>query len=99
MTENLELVIIELPKMKKYKIENKKLESWLKFIINPNKVGEKEMAKNKEIKEAKEEYDKIVSDEHEKMLIKLREKYWLDYNSMKNASYSKGKKERDGTTG
>lgn len=41
---------------------------------------------------AKEEYDKIMADEHEKMLIRLRKKYWLDYNSMKSASYDEGMK-------
>ena len=54
-------------------------------------MGAIELGENKEIQKAKEEYDKIMADEHEKMLIKLREKYWLDYNSMKNASYDKGK--------
>ena len=95
LTENLELVIIELPKIKRYKIENKELEGWLKFIINPNNLGEMDMDNNKEIRDAKEEYNKIIADEHEKMLIRLREKYWLDYNSMKNASYNKGKEERN----
>ena len=48
------------------------------------------MSENKEIKEAKEEYDKVLADEHERMLIRQREKYWLDYNSMKSASYEDG---------
>ena len=91
LTENLEIVIIELPKMKKYKIKNKKLESWLKFIKNPNSLGAKELGENKEIQKAKEEYDKVMADDHERDLIRLREKYWLDYNSMKNASYKSGK--------
>ena len=94
LTENLELVIIELPKMEKYEIQNKKLESWLEFIKNPNRLGEKDMSENEEVKKAKEEYDKVMADEHEKMLIRQRERYWLDYNSMKNASYKSGKIER-----
>lgn len=49
MTENLELVIIELPKMNKYTIQNRKLESWLKFIKNPNSLGAIELGENKEI--------------------------------------------------
>ncbi len=93
LTENLEIVIIELPKMKKYKIKNKKLESWLKFIKNPNSLGAKELDENKEIQKAKEEYDKVMADDHERDLIRLREKYWLDYNSMKNASYKSGKED------
>ena len=71
LTENLEIVIIELPKMKKYKIKNKKLESWLKFIKNPNSLGAKELDENKEIQKAKEEYDKVMADDHESNLIRL----------------------------
>lgn len=92
LTENLELVIIELPKIKKYKMENTKMKSWLKFVENPYSLGAKEMDDNKELQKARTEYDKIMSDEHEKMLIRLREKYWLDYNSMKSASYDSGLK-------
>ena len=92
LTENLELVIIELPKMKKYQLKNKELESWLKFIVDPNSLGEKDMDENKKIKDAKEEYDRIIADEHERDLIAQRERWWLDYNSMKNASYDSGMK-------
>ena len=93
LTENLELVIIELPKMKKYQLKNKVLESWLKFIVNPNSLGAKDMDENKYIKEAKEEYDKVLADEHERDLIAQRERYWLDYNSMRNAMKEEGLEE------
>lgn len=93
LTENLELVIIELPKMKKYQLKNKELESWLKFIVNPNSLGAKDMNENKYIKEAKEEYDKVLADEHERDLIAQRERYWLDYNSMRNAMKKEGLEE------
>ena len=90
LTENLELVIIELPKLEKCKMENKELESWLKFIVNPNSLGGNVMDKNKHIKEAKKEYDKILADEHERDLIEQRERHWLDYNSMRNAMKREG---------
>lgn len=93
LTEDLEIVIIELPKMEKYKMENKQLESWLKFIKNPNKLGGDILDKNKEIKQAKEEYDKVMADEHERSMIKLREKYMLDYNTLKHESYKRGQRE------
>ena len=93
LTENLELVIIELPKMKKYESNNKRLEMWLKFIIDPNRLGAKDMSENDKLQKAKDEYDKVMADEHEKMLIRLREKYWLDYNSMKSASFNSGVEE------
>ena len=48
------------------------------------------MDENKYIKEAKEEYDKVLADEHERDLIAQRERYWLDYNSMRNAMKKEG---------
>jgi len=82
LTECLEIAIIELPKLGKYKIENKNLESWLKFIKNPESIEEGEMEENRELKKAKEEYDKIMADEHEKELIEARERRILDLNSI-----------------
>lgn len=93
LTEDLEIVIIELPKMKKYKLENKSLESWLKFIENPESLGGDILENNEALKKAKEEYDKIMADEHERTLIKLREKYMLDYNTLKEESYEHGQKD------
>ena len=93
LTNDLEIVIIELPKMRKYKIENKNLESWLKFIKNPYSLGDKEMEKSVGLKRAKEEYDKIMADEHEKTMIKLRESYILETNTIKKENYRKGKEE------
>ena len=90
LTEDLEIVIIEIPKMKKYKMENKKLESWLKFIENPNEMGGDILDKNEAMKRAKEVYDELMADEHEKSLIKLREKYMMDYNTLKDESYENG---------
>ena len=75
LTDVLELYIIELPKFIKYK-ENKRkqMNSWLKFIENPEVV---KMSENMEINKAKEELEKISSDEHERYLAELREKYIL----------------------
>ena len=98
LTQNFELVIIELPKMKKYKTKNKEAENWLKFIQNPNSLGEIDLEENEELKQAKEEYDKIIADDHEKMMIRLREKYWLDYNSMRSSCIKEGKEERQKNT-
>ena len=56
LTDVLELYIIELPKFMKYK-ENKRkqMDSWLKFIENPEVV---KMSENVEINKAKEELKK-----------------------------------------
>lgn len=75
MTNKLELHIIQLPN-KVYRIEedlNNDLMLWLKFIENPNKLEEKEMAKNEVIVKAKKEYDKLVEDEDVKRRAELRE--------------------------
>ena len=85
------LYIIELPKFIKYK-ENKKkqVDSWLKFIENPEVVN---MDENVAIKKAQKELEKISSDEHERYLAELREKYIMDQKATEDAGYYKGIKE------
>ena len=87
----MEIYIIELPKFIKYK-ENKRkqMSSWLKFIENPEVV---KMSENMEINKAKEELEKISSDEHERYLAELREKYIMDQKAIESAGYYKGIKE------
>ena len=87
----MELYIIELPKFIKYK-ENKKkqVDSWLKFIENPEVVN---MDENAAIKKAQKELKKISSDEHERYLAELREKYIMDQKATEDAGYYKGIKE------
>ena len=48
------------------------------------------MDKNEAIKEAKKVYDELMADEHERTLIKLREKYIGDYNTIKEDGYNNG---------
>ena len=95
MTDALEIHIIELPKILR-KIENgeirkaDKLTLWAIFLINPNKIGGKEMSDNEEIKEAKELYDKIQSSEREQELAELRLKYIRDNNAIQKYGYDHG---------
>lgn len=93
LTDVMELYIIELPKFIRYK-ENRKKEvnSWLKFIENPEVV---KMDENLEIKKAQKELEKISNDAHERYLAELREKYILDQKATESAGYDKGKKERN----
>lgn len=65
------------------------MNSWLKFIENPEVV---KMDENAELKKAKKELEKISNDEHERYLAELREKYILDQKSIESAGYNKGKK-------
>ena len=91
LTDVMELYIIELPKFIKYK-ENKKkqVDLWLKFIENPEVVN---MDENTAIKKAQKELEKISSDEHERYLAELREKYIMDQKATEDAGYYKGIKE------
>ena len=66
------------------------MNSWLKFIEIPEVV---KMSENMEINKAKEELEKISSDEHERYLAELREKYIMDQKAIESAGYYKGIKE------
>lgn len=95
LTNVLEIHIIELPKLKrevkKSKIDkNKNLTTWLRFILNPEDIGEQDMSENEELKKAKEELDKLKEDEHEQYLAYLRDKHIRDTKATERYGYQKG---------
>ena len=92
LTDVMELYIIELPKFEKYKekTDNNTLNSWVKFIKNPEVINMGEV--NQEIKKAKEVLEEISSDEREIYLAELREKYIMDQKAIEEAGYDKGLK-------
>ena len=51
------------------------------------------MDENAAIKKAQKELEKISSDEHERYLAELREKYIMDQKATEDAGYYKGIKE------
>ncbi|MFG6319965.1 MAG: Rpn family recombination-promoting nuclease/putative transposase [Clostridia bacterium] len=70
LTEDLEMYIIELPKLKRKlkneeKIDNEKLVSWLKFISNPNEMEEKDM-EEENMKDAIRILEDINSNKYER---------------------------------
>ena len=86
----MEICIIELPKFERYKAKtDKKLNSWVKFIENPEVVDMKE---NKEVGKAKKVLEEISQDEHERYLTELRQKYIMDQKAIEDAGYDKGLK-------
>lgn len=91
LTDAMEIYIIEIGKFKKYQGTEryKELDSWIKFIENPEVVD----MSNKEIMMAKKVLDEISQDEHERYLAEMREKYILDQNATEAAGYDKGLKE------
>ena len=81
LTQDFEIDILELPKVKKYvkeEKENKDLLLWAKFFTNPEALEERKMEENKGIKKAKNKLDKISQSEHEAYLAELRLKYIRD---------------------
>ena len=93
LTDVMEIYIIELPKFEKYqeKTDNNILNSWVKFIKNPEvtRMGEN----NKELKQAQKVLEEISQDEHERYLAELRQKYIMDQKAIEDAGYDKGLKD------
>ena len=78
LTEDLEIHIIEIPKINRM-LENGKLKKWILFLENPEGEETKRMAeKEKEIKEAIETLENISSDEEKERIAELRQKYIMD---------------------
>ena len=90
LTEDLEIHIIEIPKINKM-IENGKLKKWIMFLENPEGEETKKMAeKEKEIKEAIETLEGISSDEVKERIAELRQKYIMDKKSEIRTAEEKG---------
>ena len=99
MTNVFELHIIELPKikrlLKKIRIsdEEKELAKWIKFLTNPEELGELDMCENEELKKAKEEFDDIQNDEYEQRMAELRMKHIMDTKAIEEYGYENGLKD------
>ena len=89
-TDYFELHIVELPKYKELKTkENENV--WLDFIKEPR--GEevmKKMEREKELKEAKEKWEEIVSDEKLRNMALRHEVAMLDYNTGLEDAWNEG---------
>ena len=82
------IYIIELPKFERYQEKtDKRLNSWVKFIENPEVVDVKE---NEEVGKAKKVLEEISQDEHERYLTELRQKYIMDKKAIADAGFDKG---------
>ncbi len=92
LTEDLEIHIIEIPKINRM-LENGKLKKWILFLENPEGEETKKMAeKEKEIKEAIETLEDISSDEAKERIAELRQKYIMDTKSQLRTAEEKGLK-------
>ena len=93
--EDLEMHIIELPKIKKYQNETEKgLNTWLEFLSNPESEEVKmSKEKNKELKDAYEKLEYISDDEELRHRADLRLMAILDENSRREGAVHKAKEE------
>ena len=94
LTDDFELHIIELPKMRKRRAngKDKKLLEWLSFLENPesNEVISY-MEKNENMKKAKEKLNTLSANDELRILAELREKAIRDEKSLKEGYYNDGK--------
>ena len=98
LTEDLELHIIEVPKVyKKLKdknIFNDPIIKWILFLEDPGGEEIREMAESdEEIKEAIETLEEISSDEEKERIAELREKYIRDRNAEMKTARNMGLKQ------
>jgi len=99
LTEVLELHIISLPKLMELAEKNKlpegekKLKSWVKFLLDPQELGVMEMEGNDALKKAKEEFDTLSQDEYEQRLAELRQKEIMDRKARESFARRKGLEE------
>ena len=73
--------------------ENESLSRWIKFLITPNELEEKEMDNDEAIKKAKEELEKIQNDEYEQRMAELRMKHIRDSKAIEAFGYDRGLEE------
>ena len=94
MTEDLEIHIIELPKIKEEKpVEEQeiKLKEWLEFLENPeSKEVKSYMESNLNMKKAKSKLEKMSEDKKMQRIAELREKAILDEKEVMYTGYCKG---------
>ena len=93
LTEDLEIVILELPKVTKLynKYPNNKTYQWLMFLDNPNskEVGAI-MKDNKEIKSIADTLEQVSGDERLRRIAELKEKAMLDDKAALDYATEKG---------
>ena len=94
LTKDIELHILEIPKIKNTDIKKDELALWLKFIENPrNREVEKNMEESDCLKQAKEELAYLSSDPDFKRLVDARAGFLRDQNTFEAVGIEKGRAE------
>lgn len=93
LTDKFEIAIIEIPKYRKGYKKNEKLDTWLKFIDNPEEMNMEDIHNDESIEQAQELLEKISQDEYERELEWKRELFQMDLKAYKATALEKGMKE------
>lgn len=94
ITNDIELHILEIPKIKENELLKDELAQWLKFIENPgNKEVEKFMNENKYLKQAKEELAYLSGEPGFQRLVEARAGFLKDQRTFEVCGHERGKKE------
>ena len=95
LTNDLEIRIIELPKMKLEEGKESELIKWLKFLRDPeSREVKKYMSENKEMKKASEKLKVISEDEKMQRIAELRQKAIMDEKAAIRFATEKGKSQK-----
>ncbi len=91
LTKDIELHILEIPKIRNTDIKKDELALWLKFIENPkNEEVENNMEESDCLKQAKEELAYLSSDPDFKRLVDARAGFLRDQNTFEVVGMKKG---------
>ena len=96
LTDKLEIVIIELPKVEQAYLKDKdnELLQWMMFLLNPESLEvSKIMEKNEDIKVATQQLQEISEEEINQRIAELREKARRDDVALFNTGKKLGKEE------
>lgn len=92
ISNNIELHILEIPKIKNNELLKDELAQWLKFIENPeNEEVNCFMSENKFFKQAREELAYLSGDPDFQRLVESRAGFLMDQDVEKRANFEDGK--------
>ena len=94
LTNDIEMHILEIPKIKDNEMLKDELAQWLRFIKEPeNKGVEKFMKENKYLKQARKELEHLSGDPDFKRLLESRAGFLRDVDAKMYVSKEEGKQE------
>ena len=91
LTNKMEIHIIELTKIDSTNSLGDILKEWCTFLKYPERIGDLVMNEDENIKAAKEELDRISSDDLEKRRADEREKAIMDHKWWRNSAIKEGR--------